>query len=972
MALYAGQIAGGHRGASGKKPVVKFAVWLASSALMLVPASPSLAQTTVPAEATAQSVSFSIPAQPLAGAIKAFIRTTGWQVGYPAALVGNLQSRPVSGRLAPQAALQAMLAGSGIAVRITGPQTVTLVDAKAAAAAEGGDTTVLDTISVAGGNRGVSLGTSSLSDTGTTTISGGQIVARSAGNDANDILRNLPNVQYQNDIDDDAGVSDQDLIDLRPREVSISGARVYENNFILEGMPINTVTGTAEAYGDGDLGEVTSINQDRIYGLHSQSIYVPTDFLEGVTVMDSNVSAAFGNFQGGVVSYKMQQAAFDRWQGSVSTDFTSSRWTSYNLGTETGLNPNGVATPEYIKRRTSVSVTGPITDNIAILGQYSRQTAVTGKDKDYQYIENRRVDEDSKNEFYRAQIKANTDLGDFTLEGVYTDYHQVWDNEKWRNMKIDQTATGLSAKLEHNYEFADFDLGGVAFSNVKVNSKLSYSGSENANDMNGNVGRAYYQTYFVSRVRRFQATDVSGISDWCRTDPSLTTSTLCYDGATGDKEQRQDSLTWSQDVSGDIGSGSFKLGGEYSYTDAYRRRPEDSTFYGSYLVRNQTNALANMKFVCNTAEECNEEQFANTKTTYRAFDVHARLNQFSAYAELEQNWDWFNVRGGARITYDDYMKNVDVAPRLVATITPFEDFSISLGANRYYDAQSLAYAIRDRQPRAQTQTRSQTGGLVGAWNPPTTSQNYTNRASDLDTPYSDELTFGLSGIEPLLGGEWRLRFVDRRSKDQYATTQTGNSTRVLSNDGSGAYQSVTAEYAKEFDIANFGPLEQLLFNASVTWSRREVSNDNYYEDSFEDEYIYYKGQSYTLAGFNVVTGNKDIPVRFQAGLSSSWFDNSLVLDVNANYNLGYTGAKATDGTILIDGKSHEIYEDFDFDPLFTVNLAASYQVWKNDNADLTLNVRVDNVFNENGNATASTTRPWLIGRTVWVGAKATF
>lgn len=133
---------------------------------------------------------------------------------------------------------------------------------------------------------------------------------------------------------------------------------------------------------------------------------------------------------------------------------------------------------------------------------------------------------------------------------------------------------------------------------------------------------------------------------------------------------------------------------------------------------------------------------------------------------------------------------------------------------------------------------------------------------------------------------------------------------------------------KEFDIANFGPLEQLLFNASVTWSRREVSNDNYYEDSFEDEYVYYKGQSYTLAGFNVVTGNKDIPVRFQAGLSSSWFDNSLVLDVNANYNLGYTGAKATDGTISIDGKSHEIYEDFDFDPLFTVNLAASYQVWK--------------------------------------------
>lgn len=292
-------------GASGAKLGKRLTLLLASSVIVLAASDVSLAQTPKPAVATSQKFAFSIPAQPLPAAIKAFIRATGWQVGYPAALLQNKSSKGISGQMSPEAALRTMLVGSGISLRITGPETATLVDEAAAAAIDGGDSTVLGTIVVDGANKGVYLGTDSVADTGTTTISAGQIVARSAGNDANDILRNLPNVQYQNDIDEDAGVSDQDVIDLKPREVSIAGARVYENNFILEGMPINTVTGTEEAYGVGgthDLDDLTKMGaaptQERMYGLHSQSVYVPTDFLESTTVIDSNASAAYGNFQG--------------------------------------------------------------------------------------------------------------------------------------------------------------------------------------------------------------------------------------------------------------------------------------------------------------------------------------------------------------------------------------------------------------------------------------------------------------------------------------------------------------------------------------------------------------------------------------------------------------------------------------------------------------------------------------------------
>ncbi|MCX8997916.1 TonB-dependent receptor plug domain-containing protein [Rhizobiaceae bacterium BDR2-2] len=954
---------------AGTRFATRIGILLASSGLVLIDAGahPSYAQTADTGTAAAQSIGFSIPAQGLDTAIRAFIRASGWQIGYPAGLLANKRSQAVSSSLAPRAALEQLLSGTGIGIRMTGVNTVTLVDDTSAGQTDGEGASVLQTIVVNGARGGVGLGSGSLADTGTSTVTGGQIAARAEGNDANGILRNLPNVQYQNDVNDDAGTTDQSVIDLKPREVSISGARVYENNFIVNGMDINTVTGTAERYGSAEnlTDSYTPPDAARIFGLHSQSIYVPIDFLEKATVIDSNASARYGNFQGGVVSYELQDASKDRWKGSVSTDYTTSNWTGFKIGTEDGLNPNDVATNDYIKRRASFSLSGPVTDNVAVLGQYSVQTAVTNKDKQYRYTETRRVEENSRNDFYRAQAIAETDWGDFTLEGMYTRYNQDWENANWRNMQVNLATRSLVSKLQHDYAFEDFYLGGVALSNVRLQSKLGYSSSRSLNDMNGNVARAYKQSVVSSRVLRWEATE---LSDWCRTDPAITINTLCYDGATGDKRQGQERLTWSQELTGDIWQGSFVLGGDYTHTDAYRRRPEDAVYYTNYMSVYEASGISG--FVCNTTEECSAEQFANSKAVYQAFDIGAQLNAFNLYAELEQSWDWLNVRGGLRFSYDDYMHNLDIAPRVVATVTPWDDFSISAGFNRYYDAQSLSYAIRDKQPRMQTYIRTRDGAVIDDTWRLLQDTIYANSASDLKTPYTDEITFGLSGTEPLLGGQWRLRFLDRRARDQYASETTGTGA-ILTNDGRGAYQSVSAEYSRELDVHAKG-LEQLFFNASVTWSKREVSNSSYFDDSLDEDYVWYKNRSHTLAGFSVVTGNMDIPLRMQAGLSSTWLDNALQVDLSANYNLGYTGVKYTDQNITVDGRFHQIWEDFDFDPTLTVDLAASYAVYQKEDTNLTLNVRVNNLFNETGNATATVTNPWLIGRTVWVGAKATF
>lgn len=100
---------------------------LASTALTLGLLSAPPARAQGAPQAAAQTMTFSIPAQPLAKAIDAFIRTTGWQVGYSSALADGLSSKPVNGAYAPLEALRLMLAGTGIGVSATGPRTATLV-----------------------------------------------------------------------------------------------------------------------------------------------------------------------------------------------------------------------------------------------------------------------------------------------------------------------------------------------------------------------------------------------------------------------------------------------------------------------------------------------------------------------------------------------------------------------------------------------------------------------------------------------------------------------------------------------------------------------------------------------------------------------------------------------------------------------------------------------------------------------------
>ncbi len=130
--------------------------WLLASTILCCAgvglSSPASAQQPAPASAQSRAVQFSIPAQPLPAALDAFIRATGWQVGYSTRLTDGRRSAAVNGSMPPAQALRMLLAGTGINVSLTGANTATLVGPNSAAAggAAPAGAIALDTIDIQG------------------------------------------------------------------------------------------------------------------------------------------------------------------------------------------------------------------------------------------------------------------------------------------------------------------------------------------------------------------------------------------------------------------------------------------------------------------------------------------------------------------------------------------------------------------------------------------------------------------------------------------------------------------------------------------------------------------------------------------------------------------------------------------------------------------------------------------------------
>jgi hypothetical protein len=831
---------------------------------------------------------------------------------------------------------------------------------------------------------GVNLGGPAISDTGTTVFDSRAVNMRTDGSgEANSFLRNLPNVQYQNDTSEDAGVYSYDIINTRPLELSINGGRTYENNFILNGVSINSVTGSVEPFPNDDLRSDTdpTPNLNAFYGLHSQTVFVPSEFIGTATVIDSNASAEYGEFQGGVVVYDLARPPTDRYHASVTYSRHTDEMVDYLLATPSGTNPLGRVAPTFTKNNLAASVGAPITNQLAFILQASRKEAETTRQKNYTYYDNL-VDDNSDNIFLRFATELKTDIGRFTFDTSLTDYNQLWQSPGWRDLEMDVTTRSSTTQLEYFGALQNVVAAGIGLSDVTLKSRAYYNNSNTGNYTNSDV--AY--TYIANRRRKVggawvETFDTDRFDAWCRADPldslpstATQSNTLCNEGGYGNKEMGQTDLGFNAQLRGKLLLGNFLVGGEAKSVEGRRARLGDFTYYTSFVTATGNTSTPvsppGGTFFCQPDDAvCWSDQYARIKTVSIAYDAAETVNVLHGYAELDQTYGWFNIRGGVRLDYEDYFENINVAPRLAGSITPFDGLVFTGGYNRYYLGETLAYALRDAQPFTRTFTRNHaSNGNVPDFPTAVTPRFYSFKSSDLATPFSDEYTGAVRVKDPLLGGSLRLRYVERYGRDQFASTSCGTNCQQLTNEGERYYQSMTAEYAKFWRGLSTPLLSAAGITVGTTWSEQSISRTTYFDDDESDIYILYKGKSYTPESFTAVTGNLDIPVRIGGTLSTSWFADRLWVDLSAGYNLGYQGVYDTGDEEEFNGRPHAIYDDKQFKPVLMLDLAASLAVTE----QASINLHVNNLLNSPGNRIATNDNPWLLGRSFWLESALRF
>ena len=837
------------------------------------------------------------------------------------------------------------------------------------------------------------LGGAAVSDTGTTVFDAKAVDTRTdGGGDANTFLRNLPNVQYQNEAPadssraDSVGFDTSKAIDTKPLLFSINGGRTYENNFILNGVSINSITGPVEA-NEPALGSEEQVpNSYGVFGLHPQQIFVPSEFLSQATIIDSNASAEYGEFQGGVVIYDLAKPPTDRYHASVDFSRHTDKMVNYILGTEDGKNPNNRQAPRFEKDNLAVSIGAPITSEFSFIAQASQKSAETAKQKVY-YISDDFTDEESENRFFRVAGTLRTEFGQFTLDTSITDYTQHWENPFGRDLYIDTENQGSSSQLEYIGNLPGIQLAALHLDNVRLKARAYYNESETTNLSGDNVAYNWSNqrlTGYNPASGWKETYDTTLHDDWCRgVDPATHPANgdiniTCREGGYGNKLQGQEDTGIQAHLNGDILLGNFKVGAEAKQIEGRRARFEDYYFVATTVVATAANSSGGV-FICPTGDKfCTPEQYVQNYSLFEAHDVAASVNAYHSYAEFDQTWKWFNVRGGARVDYEDYFKNLNIAPRLAGTVTPFGGLSVTGGFNRYYLGETLYYAIRDKQPRGVTYRRTydKATGTFSEYKPTSATQvgQYLNyQDSDVSTPYNDEYTGTVRIKDPVLGGQIRLKYLERYGEDRFSTESCSGDGVLqcsrLTNDGESFYRSATAEYTKYWsNLHTPFMLNAAALTANVTWSEQNTSRATYLDDYDGDIFILYKDQSYTPLTFTDVTGNLDIPVRFGATLSTSWFDNLLLLNFSAGFNLGYDGVYDTGRSQLYEGVLHDVWEDKIFDP--TLLLDASGQINVTENA--AIEFEINNITNSAGNSITSYKNPWLVGRSYWVGSTVKF
>ncbi|MFK7605294.1 MULTISPECIES: TonB-dependent receptor plug domain-containing protein [unclassified Pseudomonas] len=830
---------------------------------------------------------FQIPAQPLSTALIAFSQQSGWQVSAESTLLTGLNSAPVDATTSPENALAHLLRNSGLQWEVTSPESASILPPAESDVLQIKSTPITAMDSVFQGEQ---------------VIDRQMIESLPSGNgDITSLLRTNPNVQFDNN-----QLSSKTPGEIAPADISINGARPWQNLFVVDGMTMNN-----------DLDPGNSNDSFAEISGRSQGMALDTDLLEDIKVYDSNVPVEFGGFNGGVVEANTRDPKKD-FHGKVSVQMSRSEWTRYHLNEDDPDLENFEAgfgndsQPAFKKIITRATLEGYLTDNFGLMGSFSRKDST---------IPTRVFAVSNQTDTANATETQTRRIDNYFLKAVW----QV--NEDWK-LDVSLTHAPETAKTfgpNSLYSARDMEAGGESISARLVWNAPMARVEQNLSWSELNTSRYSDSDYLI-----FWRTSTT--KDW-------STSPVASEGGFGDIEETQKTLAYK--LKADWNSFNW-LGLDHSVQSGLELSQNSASYerskpHSSYTVASTGTCVGNDHYCSiGTTQEGWPGQYANKMTVSQgkvAFDTRA----WALYLQDEMRYGRLTVRPGVRIDGDDYMSQTTIAPRLAIELDVFGDNKtrITGGANRYYGRNLYAYRLRDGI--AAMGTEYSRASPSSEWVKGQQNAN-DSKFNQLKVPYDDELTLGLSHVQ--WDTEFAVKYVKRMGREQVSRawgSQIGEPSEDTSTLAANYYTYYNGGKS-DADIytLTITPLQAFTLGSTRTsgqfamdWSKINNTGLSNYSASIgatyvEDPTIQYDGKFMKYSDMPATNYNRPWTARLTTiteiePLHLTW-SNFL------RYRDGYRRIAATGKKVQHEGKDAYVWAETPFSGALTWDTRIAWQV----------------------------------------------
>jgi len=694
-------------------------------------------------------------------------------------------------------------------------------------------------------------------------------IRRTVRSDLAEALSVVPSVRVA-----DTASSSLQQGDLKPAEFSIRGAAPYQNKIMLDGASIDSFLDPAF---DRSSGISKFPSRTQVEG-HSQALFIDSDFLSSLEVIDVNASAREGGFTGGVVKAETRGYVGEN-EFDISHRRTSSDWTEFHVD-ETQLDefergagnyPTGTPgefQPNFDKSETAVSGATRVGD-VGLFAGFSekratiRQKQAAAFDLDsfletglaFKADDERSVDRHSR--FFTLRADALETPYDLSASLSYSDYSEDSFLINFLESDFQRETEGLNLSVNYGTNLGDTRL------DVNVNAGRSSNERVSERDFLYNyTGRNFYtEGAFIGAYG-----NLSNIQHTLGTDMVLTTP-LGDDG-------------WNVNYGGELKWSHYQQDRKTPFTD---RKYQPPTF-----------AVGGVPY---------EDHHLYEEKVYQQGEISFTNMNAALFGELEGSAGRFFWRPGIRLEYDGWLENTNVAPRLMAGmhLDDAERYQVKIGANRYYGKSFLSYRLRERERelleiRRRTATYDPNAPFVEI--DPGNEWEY----RELDTPYDDELSIGLYGR--FLTGQFGVQAVLRKGEDQIRTQRDADSDlRWYANTGSSETKQVDLYWRS--DRMDVGPTSWYV-NTSASWMDKETDADfgddsgGYLGVTDRDEDVIYEGSR--IPRYRLPADDFAIPISANLDVITQLFGDRVTVANGLAFTDGYEYLDriGTDGSTGLD------------------------------------------------------------------------